>query len=296
MIYGSLPLIMTVTVFLMLIGSHVLISLSYAQNRSIEKTPTNLLVKSNSQGIKIIYPAQGQTIPYDKNLTITGMSTYNHHTNCQVSIIVNNIRPYQKVIATGHNGTNDYSTWKFPLSPKYATVKPGLDNKATAKLTCITKPTSMTKFYSVNFISTSTGAPISQVQLHTSKNNTNSPNISKTNTELLSTSGKQEPNKSGNPSVSSTTDNHNQMVSKKQKTLDNSRMSMSKTITHENKPLIKPESSNISNDSGMNGIKGPFVLTLPSINDNSSSSSPSPELQSENHPKNSDQGSHHHKK
>ena len=54
-------------------------------------------------------------------LIITGMSTYNSHTNCQVSIIVNNVRPYEHVIATGHNGTNDYSTLKFPLSSKYTT-------------------------------------------------------------------------------------------------------------------------------------------------------------------------------
>ena len=108
----------------MLIGSHILISLSYAQNSTIEKkAPTNMMAKSKLQGIKITFPAQGQRITDDKNLTITGMSTYNSHTNCQVSIIVNNVRPYQHVIATGHNGANDYSTWKFPLSSKYTTVK-----------------------------------------------------------------------------------------------------------------------------------------------------------------------------
>ena len=104
---------MTIIIFLILVGSHILTSLSYAQIRSIGKVPTNMVAKSKLNGIKIIFPTQGQRIPYDKNLTITGMSTYNHHTNCKVSIIVNNIRPYQNVIATGHNGTNDYSTWKF---------------------------------------------------------------------------------------------------------------------------------------------------------------------------------------
>ena len=156
LIYRSLPLMVTVIVCLMLIGSYILISLSYAQNGIIEKKASiNMVAKSKLQGIKIIFPAQGQRVPDDKNLIITGMSTYNSHTNCQVSIIVNNVRPYEHVIATGHNGTNDYSTWKFPLSSKYTTVKAGLSNKATAKLTCIDKPTNMTKFYSGNFTSAS---------------------------------------------------------------------------------------------------------------------------------------------
>ena len=97
----------------------------------------------------------------------------------RVSIVLNNVRPYQNVIATGHNGSNDYSTWKFPLSSKYAIVKPGL-NRVAAKLTCSAKPTNITKFYGVNFYSPSTSKPISQVQLHTLKNNTNSTSINKT--------------------------------------------------------------------------------------------------------------------
>ena len=154
----------------------------------------------------------------------------------------------------------------------------------------------MTKFYSINFASASTSASIPQVQLHNSKNNNNSTNINRNNPELLSIIRKHEPNNTGNPSLSSATEKHNKMISNKQKTLDNSMTSRSEAITHENKSSIKPESSEISNDSAMNGIKGPFVLTLPSINDNSSSSSPLPESQSENHSKNNDQGSHHHKK
>jgi hypothetical protein len=299
--YRSLPLIVIVIISLIvtisLVVSHILISLSYAQNGTIEKkVPINTMSKSKLPGIKIIFPEQGQRVSNDKNLTITGMSTYNSHTNCQVSIIVNNVRPYQHVNATGHNGANDYSTWKFPLSSKYTTVKAGLSNKATAKLTCNARPMNMTKFHSVNFTSTSTGASIPQAQLHTSKNNTNSTNSNKNNTKLLSIIGKQESNKPGNPSVSSTIDNHSKMISNKQKTLDNSMTSRSRTINHDNKSSIKSESSEISKDSTMNGIKDPFVLTLPTINDNLSSSSPPPELQSESHSKNNNEGSHHHMK
>ena len=126
LIYRSFTLIMTVTICLMLIGSQILIGLSYAQGSNIEKkAPTKMSAKSKLQGIKITFPAQGQRIPNGRNLTLTGMSTYNSQTKCQVSIIVNNIKPYQRVIATGHNGTNDYSTWKFPLSTKYTTLKLG---------------------------------------------------------------------------------------------------------------------------------------------------------------------------
>jgi len=239
-----------------------------------------MLAKSKLLGVKIIFPAQGQNVSDDKNLTISGTSTYNSHNNCQVSLIVNNIRPYQHVIATGHNGTNDYSKWKFPLSPKYATLKPGLNNKATAKLTCNDNPANA-RFYSVNFTSVSTGAPNSQLQQHnTPTNDTAGTTSNKNSTGLLSTMGKQESNKSGNSSASSSTVNYNKMISKQQKTLDNSITSKSSTNAHKNKSSVKSESQKISKDSTVNGTSGPFILSLPSINKNVSSYSLTPELQS----------------
>ena len=86
------------------------------------------------------------------------------------------------------------------------------------------------------------------------------------------------------------------MISNKQKTLDNSMTSRSRTINHDNKSSIKSESTTTPRDLAMNGIKDQFILTLPSINDNLSSSSQSAELQSESHSKIIDEGSHHHKK
>ena len=154
----------------------------------------------------------------------------------------------------------------------------------------------MTEFYSINFTSAPAGASIPQAQLHTSKNNTNSTNSNKNSTDLLSVIGKQESNKPGNPSVSPTIDNHNKMISTEQKTLDNSMTSMSRTITHDNRLFIKPECTTTPRDLAMNGTRDPFVLTLPSINDNFSSPSPSPELQAESHSKKNDEGSHYHKK
>jgi hypothetical protein len=52
-----------------------------------------------------------------------------------VSIIVNNVRPYQKVTPTGPNGINDYSSWRFVLNPDNTSVMEGL-NRITAKLSC----------------------------------------------------------------------------------------------------------------------------------------------------------------
>ena len=63
-------------------------------------------------------------------------------------------------------------------------------------------------------------------------------------------------------------DNHNNMISNELKTLDNSMTSRSRTITHDNRLFIKPESTTTPRDVIMNGTRDPFVLTLPSINDN----------------------------
>ncbi|MDP9290161.1 MAG: hypothetical protein M3P08_18480 [Thermoproteota archaeon] len=48
---------------------------------------------------------------------------------------MNGIRPYQKTIPTGTNGTEDYTSWQFTGDPNYATVKLG-QNKITAKYSC----------------------------------------------------------------------------------------------------------------------------------------------------------------
>jgi hypothetical protein len=99
-------------------------------------------------------------------------------------------RPYQNFIATGHNESNDYSVWKFPLSSNYTTVKPGLIRVA-AKLTYSAKPTNITRFYDVNFSGQLTSKPVSQMQLHASKNNTNSTSFGKNNTASLFVTGKK---------------------------------------------------------------------------------------------------------
>jgi hypothetical protein len=71
--------------------------------------------------------------------------------NCQVSVIVNGVKPYQPATATGPGGPTDYSKWNFVLTSKYTTIKQGPNNKITAKYTCKDNPSGVS-FYSVNVI------------------------------------------------------------------------------------------------------------------------------------------------
>src|ERR1051326_5336407 len=51
--------------------------------------------------VKIISPIKGQQIPVGKDLAISGTSIDNATSNCQVSVIVNHVRPYQPATAAG---------------------------------------------------------------------------------------------------------------------------------------------------------------------------------------------------
>jgi len=106
-------------------------------------------------GVKISSPAKGQQVPIGI-LTISGTSTDDPVHNCQVSVLLNGVKPYQETIATGQNsglggGVNDYSTWKYSFTPGYAVIKEGI-NKITSKISCspVNTLTSLSKWYSVN--------------------------------------------------------------------------------------------------------------------------------------------------
>ncbi|MFZ0511109.1 MAG: hypothetical protein WAM14_05850 [Candidatus Nitrosopolaris sp.] len=96
----------------------------------------------SSKALDITSPENGQQVPVSKNLLISGISSANGTNNCEVSVIINNIKPYQKAIGigipshlTGHIGSNDYSTWIYRLGFPYPPLKLG-ENKITAKITC----------------------------------------------------------------------------------------------------------------------------------------------------------------
>ena len=106
---------------------------------------------TNTLGLKITSPTTDQQVPIGNSLIVSGISLHNAVSNCQVSVIVNSIKPYQPALASGPGGANDYSKWSFTVNPKYTAIKEG-ENKITAKLSCPTNPTNLTKWSSVNFV------------------------------------------------------------------------------------------------------------------------------------------------
>src|ERR687890_2652935 len=105
-------------------------------------------------GIKITSPSTGQQVPVGE-LTISGTSTDNDTTDCTVYADWNNTKPFQTAVATGPGGLDDYSTWTFTFTDKYHLITNGT-NELTSKLSCISNPTNLTKWYSVNVIGVGT--------------------------------------------------------------------------------------------------------------------------------------------
>lgn len=105
-------------------------------------------------GVNITSPQRGQQIPVNSSdLNISGKSTDKPFADdCQVSVIVNNVKPYQPATASGTTGEdNDFSNWFFTLNSNYTSIKEGA-NKITAKLSCLSNAVSnnTTKWYSIN--------------------------------------------------------------------------------------------------------------------------------------------------
>ena len=104
--------------------------------------------QSHTPKIKITSPTRGQQLPVGKDLTVSGTSIDNATSNCQISVIVNNVKPYQNATATGTGGAADYSKWKFDITSKYTTIKQD-GNRITSKYECEDNPASKS-FSSVN--------------------------------------------------------------------------------------------------------------------------------------------------
>ena len=77
--------------------------------------------QQTSLGVKITDPAKGQQVAIGTNLTLSGTSSYNATSICEVFVIVDGVRPYQKTIPIGQAG--DYSNWKYIFTPAYAGTK-----------------------------------------------------------------------------------------------------------------------------------------------------------------------------
>jgi hypothetical protein len=130
--------------------------------------PTSKIPLSHGMALKIVSPVKGQHIPTGTNLTVTGTSSDNSSTNCQISLLLNDLKPYQKTTPTGKSssGGEDYSSWRYVLNNStYSSIKQGI-NKITSKMTCVntdqprvTSP-GVSKWYSINV----TGVPAKTAQ------------------------------------------------------------------------------------------------------------------------------------
>jgi hypothetical protein len=125
---------------------------SKAQLQSpIKKSPTSSSTQPTQKvhPVRITSPTPGQHVPVGKNLTITGTSLANATSSCQITVGLNRVRPYQSATAAGKGGASDYSKWNFVLTPKYASLIPGPNNKITARYSCSNDP-ALISYYSVN--------------------------------------------------------------------------------------------------------------------------------------------------
>ena len=114
----------------------------------INSVSTQAQLGNTAIGIKITSPITGQQVPAGE-LTISGTSTDNPTTDCTVYADWNNLKPFQKAVATGSGGVNDYSTWNYTYTNNYHLITNGT-NELTAKLSCISSPMNVTKWNSVN--------------------------------------------------------------------------------------------------------------------------------------------------
>ncbi|MGA9745603.1 MAG: hypothetical protein WBQ16_13395 [Nitrososphaeraceae archaeon] len=99
--------------------------------------------------IKITSPLTGQQVPMG-DLMISGESSDNGTSECQVYVDWNNQKPYQRATPTG--SSQDFSNWTFTYNSSYHAIQEGI-NDLTSKLTCLgspSNPLAMNKWYSIN--------------------------------------------------------------------------------------------------------------------------------------------------
>jgi Calcineurin-like phosphoesterase len=125
----------------------LLILMLLIPNQTINGQSTEELLSPSTpkEAIKITTPITTQNVSAGQELSISGLSSDNSLKNCSVSLIVNDVKPYQNAVASGTGGIDDFSQWKFVLHTNYTQIIDG-ENKITAKLLCSSAPT---RWYSV---------------------------------------------------------------------------------------------------------------------------------------------------
>ena len=165
--------------------------------------------------IKIESPLGNQQVPVGE-LTISGTSSDNSSSQCQVYLDWNNLKPYQLATPTGSNGSADFSKWSFTYSSKYHLIQTGL-NDLTSKITCLVPPAgpTVTKWYSINVTGTTSSNQSSNVQLPLPTANTKTP-ASNTKTPVFkypnSSSNTQTPSPQSGASVDTTNNSNSDKI------------------------------------------------------------------------------------
>jgi hypothetical protein len=149
--------------FVALIALMISIDIAYGQvTENLAAQPVS------NESVKIVSPVEGQQVPVGDELIVSGESSDDTSKNCTVSVIANNIKPYQNAYPTGASGPGDYSKWSFTLSSNYTDIIEGR-NRITAKLSC---PES-TRWYTVNAI----GVPTRQASASTNVSSNFTPSV-----------------------------------------------------------------------------------------------------------------------
>jgi len=148
--------------------------LSFGQNSTVPSSPIP------TETIKIVKPVTTQNVSSQEELIISGQSSDNNLKNCSVSVIVNDLRPYQNAVAKGSGGATDFSEWEFVLHNNYTHINAG-ENKITSKLFC---ESASPRWYSVfvNGVTNSSNEDVfSPVQSGEQQQNIPTTNMSGTN-------------------------------------------------------------------------------------------------------------------
>ena len=171
--FGELALLFAFGILLSAVWSNIAVS---AQNKTaigVAASTSSAKPEQHITKVKIISPTRGQQLPVGKDLTISGTSIDNataSSTDCKVSVIANKVKPYQPATATGTGGAADYSKWKFDITSKYTTIKPG-ENRITAKYECGNNA-ALTSFSSVNVTGVATNGSAATATNNTSSTTT----------------------------------------------------------------------------------------------------------------------------
>ncbi|MDP9305323.1 MAG: hypothetical protein M3O68_03145 [Thermoproteota archaeon] len=133
-----------------------------------------------TETINIVNPVTTQNVSSQDGLIISGQSSDDNLKNCSVSVIVNDVKPYQNAVAKGSGGATDFSAWEFVLHNTYTHINEGA-NKITSKLLCAAESP---RWYSVfiNGLTNSSNADVfSPAQSGEQQQNIPTTNLSGTN-------------------------------------------------------------------------------------------------------------------